>query len=72
MPATDEDQREFISNAMRSRTAALQRLTVVNYKATADYFDRIATIFRESRANVVEFNKGFIPFARRALTLNLR
>jgi hypothetical protein len=72
MPATDEDQQEFISNAMRSRTAALQRLTVVNYKATADYFDRIATIFRESRANVVEFNKGFIPFARRALTLNLR
>jgi hypothetical protein len=62
MPKTDEDQMQFINDAMKSRTTPLQRLTVVTYSPAVDYIDRIAATFQVPRASITVFNEGFVPF----------
>jgi hypothetical protein len=60
-PKTDRDQLDLVRTAIEKRTAPIRRATVVNFKASKEYFDEIEALLkpREMRC----FNDGFADFA---------
>jgi hypothetical protein len=62
MPATDENQRSFILDAMQRRTKPIDRLVAVTYRSPEEYFERLSETFRIGSDRIERFNDGFIPF----------
>jgi hypothetical protein len=63
VPDTDIDQAELIKRAVSRRSKPIQSLTIVNWKASRAYFERLACLFRvDSRALHIH-NAGFVDFA---------
>jgi hypothetical protein len=58
LPKTDQDQRNLVRRAVKERNTPIRRLTVVNFKASEEYFDEVQELFepREMR----RFNEGFV------------
>ncbi len=64
VPDTDKQQSELVSQAMRRRATALERLTVVTLEATDDYFRRVGELFAASERVIERHNRGFVEFVR--------
>jgi hypothetical protein len=66
LPRTDADQACLIRASVAKRRRPLDRITIVNYLAPVDYFDRLAELFRVPKGHVNAFNDGFRDFVRGA------
>jgi hypothetical protein len=60
LPETDHDQQELIKDAVGRRSKDIRRLTVVNYKASAKYFEDVKGVFKPRDTR--EFNDGLPSF----------
>jgi hypothetical protein len=63
VPETDIDQAELIKRAVKRRSKQLQSLTIVNWKASPTYFDRLAGLFQVDSSLLRIYNSGFVDFA---------
>src|SRR5271154_2196894 len=48
LPKTDQDQWNFIDSAVRARSVAIPKLTIINYNSPSEYFQDIWSLFRRS------------------------
>ena len=62
VPDTDRQQRELVHEAMRRRATALEKLTVVTFGATDDYFRKVAELFSTPEKAIERHNRGFVEF----------
>jgi hypothetical protein len=59
-PKTDRDQMELLRTAVSARKAPIDSVTVVNFRASATYFDDIESLLKPQRMQ--RFNDGFADF----------
>jgi len=65
MPPTDGTQVELISKCMEKRKHPVNQVNVVNYKADAGYYDRVAQVFGLERGKLFVSDSGFCEYAER-------
>ena len=63
LPKTDQDQWNLIDDAVRARSVAIPKLTIINYNSSPEYFRHIRSLFRPQ--SICTFNHGFAEFSAR-------
>lgn len=63
MPRTDREQECLISHNVAERTRPADEVTVVNYGAAPNYFQRLADVFNVRPEQLRIYNAGFVDFA---------
>jgi len=66
LPKTDGDQACLIRTSVARRRTSLDQVTIVNYLAPTQYFERVVELFRVPKGHVNVFNDGFRDFVRGA------
>ncbi|MGQ0734214.1 MAG: hypothetical protein ACT4QD_11225 [Acidobacteriota bacterium] len=62
VPNTDRQQCELVREALRLRANALEKLTVVTFGATDEYFGRVVQLISISENAIERHNRGFVEF----------
>jgi hypothetical protein len=63
LPKTDQDQWKLIDDAVKARSVAIPKLTIINYNSPPEYFQHIWSLFQPQC--VCTFNGGFAKFSAR-------
>lgn len=65
MPKTDRDQLELIKGAIAARKRPIERVVVVNWGESPEYFSYVQETFGVAESNLEKHNVGFRDFAER-------
>jgi hypothetical protein len=65
MPKTDRKQVSLIREAVEQRGGKpFDKITVINFGAEVEYFERVASVFGVNQGDLRVFNAGFCDFVQ--------